>query len=91
MIEPPYRRIDSVETFDQRLVELPDRAIVEERAAAFVEPRAGNGGDTQGCMHLRGTVAAAREAIAKTEERTRRFTDDFSKRLDLRDRHAANR
>ena len=62
-------RIDRVVALDDRFVELPDRVIVEEGAAALILPGAGHRRNAQRRMHLRRAVAAAGKTIAEPEER----------------------
>ena len=73
------------------IVEVPQREIVEEGAAAFILPGAGHRGDAERGMHLRRAVAAAGEAVAEPEEAALGLADGACERLDLGDRHAANR
>ena len=90
MIETSDGWIDYVEAFDQRLVELPDRTVVEERAATLVLPRAGDAWNAQCGVHLRSAVAAAREAIAEPEIASRRLANEFRERHDFCNRNATN-
>src|SRR4029453_1415200 len=83
--------VDCVVPLDQRLVELPDRVIVVERAAALILPGAGHRRNAQRGMHLRRAIAAAGEAVAETEERALGLADGAGKRLDLLYRHARDR
>ena len=71
--------------------ELPDREVVEEGAAALVLPGAGHRRNAQRGMHLRRAVAAAGKAIAEPEECALGLADRARERLDLLDRHAADR
>src|ERR1700716_790724 len=88
LIKHPRGVIDNVMALDQRFIELPDRVIVEKRAAAFVLPSARHGRNAQRRMHLRRAVAAASEAVAQTEKRALGLADQTGKSLDLLYRHA---
>ena len=91
LIKQPRRMIDRVVTLDDGLIEMPERVIVEERAATFILPGTGHRRYAQRRMHLRGAVAAAGKAIAEAEEGALGFADRAGKGLDLLDRNAANR
>ena len=88
LIEHAHAVVDRIEAFDDRFIESPDAAIVEEGAATFVLPGAGDRGNAQRCMHLRGAIAAAGETIAKAEEGPLGPTDRACEGLDFVHRHA---
>ena len=67
LIEHADRGIGGVLAFDQAFVEMEDRVIVVKSAAAFIAPGAGDRGDAACGMHVGGTVARAREAVAEPE------------------------
>ena len=90
-IEPARRAVDRIVTFDDGFVELPDRGIVEEGAAAFILPGAGHRRDAQRRMHLRGAIAAAAKAVTEAEEGAPGLTDEAGKGFDFFDRHARDR
>ena len=81
-------RSSCVMALDDGLVEVPERVVVEEGAAAFILPGAGHGRDAEGRMHLRRAVAAAGEAVAEPEEGALGRSDRAGKSLDLGNRHA---
>src|SRR5579871_5157779 len=83
LVEPPRCRVDRVVALDDGLVELPERVVVEEGAAAFVLPGTRHGRNAQRRVHLRRTIAAARKAIAVTEEASLGLADHAGEGFDL--------
>src|SRR5690348_3636095 len=78
-------------SFDQRLVELPNRLIVEESPATLVLPGARHGRYAERRVHLRRAISATGKSVAEAEERALGLPHHLGKSLYLFHRNAGDR